>query len=73
MLDLRPDLVDMSTLADPAALEAIHADCVGATAESGRRRKFGFRGNAVGIGDALPAGDSNSHSACLSGVVDATR
>jgi len=38
MLHLRPDLVDMNALADPAALEAISADCVDATAEFGRRR-----------------------------------
>jgi creatinine amidohydrolase/Fe(II)-dependent formamide hydrolase-like protein len=38
MLHLRPDLVDMDALADPAALEAISADCVDATAESGRQR-----------------------------------
>ena len=38
MLHLRPDLVDMGALADPAALEAISADCVEATEEFGRQR-----------------------------------
>lgn len=38
MLHLRPDLVDMSALSDPAALEAISQDCVAATAELGERR-----------------------------------
>ena len=38
MLYLRPDLVDMAALVDPAALEAINGDCVDATAEFGEQR-----------------------------------
>lgn len=38
MLHLRPELVDMSQLANPEALRAISADCVEATAADGQQR-----------------------------------